>query len=295
MSAGAVEAAVVAVSVAAGCPHADNANTAAAARSMLGFIFVPPLPAVSRLTSFKVKRQQPYRPVFSAMIEKRSFDSLGKFDADWLAARYHFSFSGYHDPKRVNWGALRVWNDDTIQPKTGFPPHPHSDMEIITYVRTGAITHQDSMGNKGRTEAGDVQVMSAGSGVTHAEYNLEDDATTLYQIWILPKARGGKPFWGAAKFPKSDRAGALVTLASGFDDDQKSGALPIRQDARVLAATLEKGQSVSYPLGADRFAYVAVAKGEAKVNGVSLGARDGAAIRDETELRIEASDDARAR
>ena len=109
------------------------------------------------------------------MIEKRSFDSLGKFDADWLAARYHFSFSGYHDPDRVHWGALRVWNDDTIEPKTGFPPHPHSDMEIITYVRSGAITHQDSLGNRGRTEAGDVQVMSAGSGVTHAEYNLEDE------------------------------------------------------------------------------------------------------------------------
>jgi len=226
------------------------------------------------------------------MIEKRAFDSLGKFDADWLAARYHFSFSGYHDPARVHWGALRVWNDDTIQPKTGFPPHPHSDMEIITYVRTGAITHQDSMGNKGRTEAGDVQVMSAGGGVTHAEYNLEDEATTLYQIWILPKERGGKPYWGAAKFPKAERAGNLVTLASGFADDQEQGALPIRQDARVLAATLPKGQSVSYPLAAGRFAYLAVAKGSASVNGVMLGARDGAAIRDEGSLTINASDDA---
>jgi redox-sensitive bicupin YhaK (pirin superfamily) len=226
------------------------------------------------------------------MIEKRPFDSLGRHDADWLAARYHFSFSGYHDPARVHWGALRVWNDDTIQPKTGFPPHPHSDMEIITYVRTGAITHQDSMGNKGRTEAGDVQVMSAGGGVTHAEYNLEDEPTTLYQIWILPKARGGEPFWGAAKFPKSDRAGALVTLASGFAEDQSAGALPIRQDARVMAATLQPGQSVDYALQPGRFGYLAVAKGEAEVNGVQLGARDGAAIRDETNLRIKATADA---
>jgi redox-sensitive bicupin YhaK (pirin superfamily) len=226
------------------------------------------------------------------MIEKRPFDSLGRFDADWLAARYHFSFSGYHDPARVHWGALRVWNDDTIQPKTGFPPHPHSDMEIITYVRTGAITHQDSMGNKGRTEAGDVQVMSAGAGVTHAEYNLEDEATTLYQIWILPKQRGGKPFWGAAKFPKAERAGALVTLASGFQADLEAGALPIRQDARVLAATLQPGQNVAYALGAGRHAYVAIAKGAAKVNGVTLGPRDGAAIRDEAEIRIEADDNA---
>jgi redox-sensitive bicupin YhaK (pirin superfamily) len=122
-------------------------------------------------------------------------------------------------------------------------------MEIITYVRSGAITHQDSMGNKGRTEAGDVQVMSAGSGVTHAEYNLEDESTTLYQIWIVPKERGGKPYWGAAKFPKDERAGSLVTLASGFADDQEAGALPIRQDARLLAATLKSGQSVAYQTG----------------------------------------------
>jgi len=226
------------------------------------------------------------------MIEKRPFDSLGQFDAGWLAARYHFSFSGYHDPNRVHWGALRVWNDDTIKAKTGFPPHPHSDMEIITYVRTGAITHQDSMGNKGRTEAGDVQVMSAGSGVTHAEYNLEDEATTLYQIWIVPKERGGEPYWGAAKFPKDERSGSLVTLASGFAEDQEAGALPIRQDARLLAATLKSGQSVAYQLGEGRYAYVALAKGKARVNGVELGPRDGAAIKDEAELRIEAGEDA---
>jgi len=225
------------------------------------------------------------------MIEKRPFDSLGRHDADWLAARYHFSFAGYHDPARVHWGALRVWNDDTIQPKTGFPPHPHSDMEIITYVRSGAITHQDSLGNKGRTVAGDVQVMSAGSGVTHAEHNLEDEATTIYQIWIIPKERGGKPFWGSAEFPKGDRAGSLVTLASGFDEDQAEGALPIRQDARVLAATLQHGQSVDYALAPGRHAYLALAKGEARVNGVALGARDGAAITDETRIRVEADDE----
>jgi redox-sensitive bicupin YhaK (pirin superfamily) len=222
------------------------------------------------------------------MIEHRPFSSLGQFDADWLAARYHFSFSGYHNPSRVHWGALRVWNDDTIQPKTGFPPHPHSDMEIITYVRTGAITHQDSMGNKGRTEAGDVQVMSAGGGVTHSEYNLEDEATTLYQIWILPKERGGKPYWGAAKFPKQDRSGALVTLASGFAQDQEAGALPIRQDARVMAATMAGGQSVAFAAEPGRHFYLALAKGAARVNGVTLAARDGAAIKNEPEVQIEA-------
>jgi redox-sensitive bicupin YhaK (pirin superfamily) len=225
------------------------------------------------------------------MIEKRPFDSLGQFESDWLKARYHFSFSGYQEPRRVHWGALRVWNDDQIKAGSGFPPHPHSDMEIITYVRTGAITHEDSMGNRGRTEAGDVQVMSAGSGVTHAEYNLEDEATTLYQIWILPKEKGGKPFWGAAKFPKAARAGALATLASGFAADQAAGALPIRQDARVLAATLSAGQEASYRLAPGRHAYLALARGGVEINGVALAARDGAAIKNEAELRIAASQD----
>jgi redox-sensitive bicupin YhaK (pirin superfamily) len=225
------------------------------------------------------------------MIDRRPFESLGQFDAGWLAARYHFSFADYRNPDRVHWGALRVWNDDTIQPKTGFPPHPHANMEIITYVRAGAISHRDSMGNHGRTEAGDVQVMSAGAGVTHAEYNLEDEATTLYQIWILPKQQGGEPYWGSARFPKRDRAGSLVTLASGFEDDRKTGALPIRQDARVLAATLEPGQSVEYALAPARYAYLALAKGSATVNGVTLNTRDGAAIRDEERIRISARDE----
>jgi redox-sensitive bicupin YhaK (pirin superfamily) len=226
------------------------------------------------------------------MIEKRPFAELGAFDNDWLVARYHFSFSGYHDPSRVNWGALRVWNDDMIQPKTGFPPHSHADMEIVTYVREGAITHEDGMGNRGRTEAGDVQVMSAGSGVTHAEYNLEDTPARLFQIWILPKARGGQAFWKTAKFPKEDRAGALIPLASGFEDDQKSGALPIRQDARVLGATIRAGAKASYDLGSNRNAYLVVAKGAVAANGVNLGERDGAAIRDEAKIEITASSDA---
>ena len=127
------------------------------------------------------------------MIDPRPFERLGAFNNDWRAARYHFSFSGYHNPRRMNWGALRVWNDDTIRAKSGFAPHAHENMEIITYVRTGAITHEDSLGNRGRTEAGDVQVMSAGAGVTHAEYNLEDVDTTLFQIWIEPKVTGGAP------------------------------------------------------------------------------------------------------
>jgi len=153
------------------------------------------------------------------MIDIRKFDSLGHADHGWLDARHHFSFANYHDPNRMGWGRIRVWNDDRIAAKSGFPPHPHRDMEIITYVRTGAITHQDSMGNKGRTAAGDVQVMSAGTGVTHAEYNLEDEETTLFQIWIETDKQGAQPSWGAMPFPKESREGHFQLLASGNGDD----------------------------------------------------------------------------
>ena len=172
------------------------------------------------------------------MIDKRPFARLGGADHGWLKARHHFSFASYHDPDNMGWGPIRVWNDDEIAPNSGFPPHPHADMEIVTYVRTGAITHQDSLGNKGRTEAGDVQVMSAGSGIRHAEYNVENEDTTLFQIWIEPTDRGGKPSWGARPFPKDDRAGKFVTLASGLPGDDD--ALPIRTNARDGAAVKDE-------------------------------------------------------
>jgi redox-sensitive bicupin YhaK (pirin superfamily) len=163
-------------------------------------------------------------------------------------------------------------------------------MEIITYVRQGAITHQDSLGNRGCTEAGDVQVMSAGTGIQHAEYNLEPDATKIFQIWIMPRERGGSPSWGAKPFPKTDRAGRFVTLASGHaaDDD----ALPIRADARVVGATLTAGQTAEYRLGTSRKAYLVPAAGVVEVNGVRVAARDGAAVQDEDVLRITAVEDA---
>lgn len=211
-----------------------------------------------------------------ARIEIRPFSSLGAANHGWLDARHHFSFASYHDPDRMNWGSLRVWNDDIIQPQTGFPPHPHSDMEIITYIRTGAITHQDSLGNKGRTAAGDVQVMSAGTGIRHAEYNLEDEATTLFQIWIVPKRTGGAPGWGTKPFPKGDRSGVWQILASGFEDD--SDALPIRTDARVLGATLKAGESLTYDVGDGRHAYLVPATGIIETNGHRANARDGVAI-----------------
>ena len=224
------------------------------------------------------------------MIDLRPFDSLGGADHGWLNAKHHFSFADYQDPKRMNWGSLRVWNDDTIAAKTGFPPHPHSDMEIITYVRKGAITHQDNLGNKGRTEAGDVQVMSAGTGVTHAEYNLETETTQIFQIWIVPTSRGQAPSWGARPFPKGDRAGRFVTLASGFTND--NDALPLRTDARVVGATLKAGEVAEYPLGKTRRGYLVPATGAVEIDGVRVNARDGAAISDVGTLRVTALEDA---
>ncbi len=224
------------------------------------------------------------------MIELRPFASFGAANHGWLDAHHHFSFAGYHDPARVNWGALRVWNDDAIAAKSGFPAHPHNDMEIITYVRSGAITHRDSMGNEGRTEAGDVQVMSAGSGVTHSEFNLEDTETTLFQIWIIPNQRGGKPDWGARPFPKDDRTGKFVALASGVDGDED--ALPIRADARVLGATLKAGESVTYtPSNASRHLYLVPATGRITVDGIEAEARDGLAITRQDSFTITALDD----
>lgn len=224
------------------------------------------------------------------MIERRPFETLGGGDHGWLNAKHHFSFAEYYDPKRMGWGALRVWNDDTIAANSGFAPHPHADMEIITYVREGAISHQDSQGNQGRTVAGDVQVMSAGTGIRHSEYNLEPDTTRIFQIWILPNRRGGAPSWGAKPFPKAERSGRFVTLASGFEGD--SDALPIRADARVLGAALKAGETAEYKLGENRRGYLVSAKGSVEVNGVRIDARDGAAIRNESDLRVTAIDSA---
>ena len=224
------------------------------------------------------------------MIDIRKFDSLGHADHGWLNARHHFSFADYHDPARMGWGAIRVWNDDEIAARSGFPPHPHRDMEIITYVRSGAITHQDSMGNKGRTAAGDVQVMSAGTGVRHAEYNLEDEATTLFQIWVQTDTPGAEPGWGAAKFPKADRSGRFVTLASGYAEDAE--ALKINAAARVLGATLAKGETAELTLDPARHAYLVATQGPIEVNGVRAEARDGVAITGVDKVTVTALEEA---
>jgi hypothetical protein len=191
----------------------------------------------------------------------------------------------------MGWGVLRVWNDDLIRAKTGFPAHPHRDMEIITYIREGAITHRDHLNNEGRTVAGDVQVMSAGRGIQHEEWNLEDEDTRLFQIWIEPNRQGITPRWETASFPKDGRKGRLVPLASGRKD-APAEALWIAQDAAVLGATLDAGTTVNHVLEEGRLAYLVPAKGRIEVNGVEVGERSGAAIRDVEVLTIVALDDA---
>lgn len=225
---------------------------------------------------------------FLSMIDVRNFDSLGHADHGWLDAHHHFSFASYYDPARMGWGRIRVWNDDRIGPRSGFPPHPHRDMEIVTYVRTGAITHQDSMGNTGRTAAGDVQVMSAGTGVVHSEYNLEDEQTTLFQIWIETDRPDAPPSWGAMPFPKDSRQGAFQLLASG---DGADGVLRINADAHVLGASVKAGQSIEMKAAPGRHLYL-VSSGRVRVNGVEAGPRDGIAITGENRLEIRAEDDA---
>jgi hypothetical protein len=224
------------------------------------------------------------------MLQFRRRDHLSGGDFGWLKARHHFKVTPQGDPAHGPLGALVVWNDDEIAPGTGFDFHGHKEMEIITYVREGAVTHQDTIGSLGRTEAGDVQVMSAGTGIRHAEHNRGEVPLRLFQIWLLPRTSGGHPHWHSRKFPKLDRAGQLVTLASG--DPRDLDALPIRADARVLGATLMPGDAVSYDLAEGRCAYLAAARGVVAVNGQRLETGDGAAAIFERRLDIRAEEEA---
>jgi quercetin 2,3-dioxygenase len=214
------------------------------------------------------------------VIERRPFQSLSGDRCDWLQAKHHFSLAD----ARSGWGALRIWNDDEIAPNGGFPLHSHANMEIITYVRDGAVSHRDSLGNTGRIVAGNVQAMSAGTGIQHAEFNLEPNTARIFQIWIKPKADGGAPAWGTKPFPKQDRSSRFVTLASGFQTDRE--ALPIRAEARVLGATLNRDQSLTYYVGSDRFVYLVPSAGSVNVNGVQVDARDGVAVKNLRQLTI---------
>ena len=207
----------------------------------------------------------------------------------WLDTRWHFSFDTYHDPDNVNWGALRVFNDDVIQPGQGFPMHGHRDMEIITYVLSGTLEHQDNMGNTGVVRPGEVQVMSAGKGVMHSEYNhSKEEPVHLLQLWILPRTRGLKPRWAQRVFSPAGRGGKLLPVVSGRDVD---GILHIDQDAQIFVSTLKASDKVVHQSRLGRKAYLFVIDGGIGLNGTTLAQGDQARIADEKELQIEAKQD----
>ena len=224
------------------------------------------------------------------MLQFRSRGTLDHGDRGWLKARHHFVVSVDGNPANGPLGALVVWNDDEIAPGTGFGRHPHANMEIVTYVRQGVVTHEDSAGNAGRTVAGDVQIMSAGTGITHSEYNRDEEALKLFQIWLVPRHRGGTPRWDSRKFPKADRAGRLIELASG--DPRNAETLLIRADARVMGATLLAGTALTHRPARYRHSYLAPAQGVILVNGQRVAVGDGIAAIDEPELTITAEENA---
>ena len=223
------------------------------------------------------------------MLQIRPASTLDGADFGWLKAKRHFAVGPEGNPANAPLGALVIWNDDEIAPGTGFGLHSHADMEIISYVRDGVVTHRDSIGNTGRTEAGDVQAISAGSGIRHSEHNLGAEPLRLFQIWLRPRVNGGEPRWSTRRFPRHDRADQFVVLASGLSGDDE--ALPIRADARVLGATLRAGARVPYELGDFRYAYLAPTRGAVEVNGQRLAVGDGIAALDELHLTISAEED----
>jgi len=226
------------------------------------------------------------------MITVSSFQHFGHQDHGWLSACHHFSFADYYDPARMGFGPLRVWNDDHIKAGTGFPLHGHRDMEIITYVRRGAVSHEDSLGNRGRTAAGQVQVMSAGTGIRHAEYNVENEDLDLFQIWLEPDENGHQPRWDMRTFDREHNSQGFVTLVSGRHGREHAEALFIHQDAALLAAVMDQGEVHRLPIESGRRMYVVPARGEIEVNDVKITERGAAEISNESELVLKALVDA---
>jgi redox-sensitive bicupin YhaK (pirin superfamily) len=207
-------------------------------------------------------------------------------ETDWLSTYWHFSFDHYYDPANLSFGPLRVFNDDVVQPGTGFPPHSHRDMEIITYVLEGELEHEDSLGNRGRVRPGEIQVMSAGTGITHAELNpSKAHALHFLQIWVLPLTRSLEPRWEQRQFSAAERQGRLLPVVSAADGD----TLHIDQDAAIYVSTLDPGQDVTHPILPGRRAYAFVISGALDLNGVSLTTGDQARITDESRIVLAAS------
>ncbi|MEZ9141577.1 MULTISPECIES: pirin family protein [unclassified Shewanella] len=226
------------------------------------------------------------------MIKLYAFNELGKADHGWLKSSHHFSFANYYNPQRMGFGVLRVVNDDWVQSGTGFPTHPHQDMEIVSFVRTGSITHKDSAGNKGVTPAGEVQVMSAGTGIAHSEYNLTKDPLTFYQIWIEPNKRNVEPRWDTKQFSNENNTNGLPLLVSGFPEDEGS-ALFINQLARVYGGVLKKGTRFTQKI--EQQMYVLASSGSFKViddqTEVVMQKGDGAEVTLQKTITIEVLED----
>ena len=218
------------------------------------------------------------------MISLRKSADRGQADHGWLVSRHTFSFADYYDPREMGFGTLRVINDDRVAPGQGFGTHPHRDMEIISYVLDGALEHRDSMGTGSVIRPGDVQRMSAGTGVTHSEYNPAPDTPVHFlQIWIEPAVRGVKPGYAQKNFPEAEKRGRLRLVAS---PDGADGSISINQDARVYAALIDGTEKATHVLPAGHRAYVHVARGEVDLNGQTLGPGDGAKIVAEADLRF---------
>jgi quercetin 2,3-dioxygenase len=224
------------------------------------------------------------------MIEHTPFDELPTEDANWLKTRRHLLPAALEKTRQSNWGCMRAWHDEEIAPHAGFAWQSHANVEIVTYVREGILTHRDSLGNEGRIEAGNVQVVSAGAGIHHAEYNLEATPARIFQIWLEPAALGGSPAWGVQPCPIMEHSGRFVALASGIEADQD--ALPIQARARVLNAKLKVGKTVKYDFREPRLAYLVPSYGTVEVNGVRIRERGGASIKGVAVVKITAIEDA---
>ncbi|MDP7980584.1 pirin family protein [Bacillus sp. WLY-B-L8] len=222
------------------------------------------------------------------MFKKVNHKQMGRANHGWLNTHFHFSFADYYNPNNMRFGALRVINDDLVAAQTGFEMHPHRDMEIISYVVDGALTHQDSMGNRGTIERGHVQYMSAGTGVFHSEHNLGDETLRLLQIWILPDRAGHTPNYGEFKFDWSKRENTWFHMVSPIDG---GAPIEIHQDANLYSLALEKGKEITFSVGEGRQAYLVQIEGSGVVNGETLVMRDAAEVIEE-DIRIQAAETA---
>ncbi|HTT32564.1 MAG TPA: pirin family protein [Methylomirabilota bacterium] len=224
------------------------------------------------------------------MIHIRKSEDRGHANHGWLDTHFTFSFADYYDPKHVHFRTLRVMNDDRVAGGGGFPMHPHRDMEIVTYVLDGALEHRDSMGNGSVIRPGDVQYMSAGTGVRHSEFNAsETDPVHLYQIWMFPEKEGLKPAYDQKSFSDAEKCGKLRLVAS---PDGRDGSVKIRQDNELYATLLKEGEAVKHELKPERHAYVQVARGSVELNGTKLEEGDGAAISNESAVELTGVGDA---